>query len=398
MSETERLFSKIAGESFRGNSLAGFDNTGWVAVFDTTGGGSAKNYYPADDISSFRNLTNNVHLKFAAVASEYAKDSPLTNPFASGNPYKSKKYQEALASANDFMNTKIDIDESPLDVEGRYFYYKGNSFDEVIKKLNGFETFFKYSTDEVVIESLNRWKSIKETIEKRRNEKGFPNRTTAINLKESNEMLLIMMVLVTTKRRIVLEEMSNSEMESHNFRENSELNNRVSFLKSIHEKRPRDIVFERLHTLANFKEVFEKVILKPKLHPEGGYSEAMFNEKIEHLEGKSNSGLTSKELDRPKTFGLFSSLMLNDLFEGQVGVFKVANLIKAIRDELKATRMTSGNYYGIDRYQIYFFNNYSTMTDSNITAMSLKYEEDEPKKGEKVDNSRLDVEEKSLAK
>jgi hypothetical protein len=157
-------------------------------------------------------------------------------------------------------------------------------------------------------------------------------------------------------------------------------------------------VFERLHTLANFKEVFEKVILKPKLHPEGGYSEDMFNKKIEHLEGKSNSGLTPMELAKPKTFGLFSSLMLNDLFEGQVGVFKVANLIKAIRDELKATRMTSGNYYGIDRYQIYFFNNYSTMSDSNITAMSLKYEEDEPKKGEKVDNSRLDVEEKSLAK
>ena len=89
MSETERLFSKIAGESFRGDSLAGFDNTGWVAVFDTSGGGSAKNYYPADDISSFRNLTNDVHLKFAEVASEYAKDSPLTNPFASGNPYKS---------------------------------------------------------------------------------------------------------------------------------------------------------------------------------------------------------------------------------------------------------------------------------------------------------------------
>jgi hypothetical protein len=42
---------------------------------------------------------------------------------------------------------------------------------------------------------------------------------------------LIMMFLVTTKRRIVLEEMSNSEIESHNFRENSELNNRVSFLK-----------------------------------------------------------------------------------------------------------------------------------------------------------------------
>jgi hypothetical protein len=38
------------------------------------------------------------------------------------------------------------------------------------------------------------------------------------------------------------------------------------------------------------------------------------------------------------------------------------------------------------------------MSDSNITAMSLKYEDDEPKKGEKVDNSRLDVEEKSLAK
>ena len=139
---------------------------------------------------------------------------------------------------------------------------------------------FKYSTDEVVIESLNRWKTIKETIEKRRNTKGFPRGTSAINLKESNEILLIMMVLVTTKRRIVLEEMSNFEIESHNFRENSELNNRVSFLKSIHEKRTRDIGFERLHTLANFKDVFEKVILKPKLHPEGGYSEAMFNKKI----------------------------------------------------------------------------------------------------------------------
>lgn len=398
VNETERLFAKIAGESFRGDNLAGFDNTGWVAVFDTTGGGSAKNYYPADNISKFRDLTNAVHLKFAAVASEYAKDSPLTNPFASENPYKSKKYQEALASANNFMNTKIDIKESSQDVEGKYFHYKGDSFNEVIKKLDGFESFFKYSTDEVVIESLNRWKVIKETIEKRRNVKGFPRGTSAINLKESNEMLLIMMVLVTTKRRIVLEEMSNSEIESHNFRENSELNNRVSFLKSIHEKRARDIGFERLHTLANFKEVFEKVILKPKLHPEGGYSEDMFNKKIEHLEGKSKSGLTSKELDRPKTFGLFSSLMLSDLFEGQVSVFKVANLIKAIRDELKATTMSSGHNGRINRHQIYFFNNYSTMSDSNIKAMSLKYEEDEPKKGEKVDNSRLDVEEKSLAK
>jgi hypothetical protein len=231
VNETERLFSKISGESFRGKSIAGFDNTGWVAVFDTSGGGAAKNFYPADDISAFRDLTSVVHLKFAAVASEYAKDSPLTNPFASGNPYKSETYKKALASAHDFMDKKIDIDESPTDVKGRYFYYKGSAFNEVIKKLDGFETFFKYSTDEVVIESLNRWKAIKETIEKRKNEKGFPRGTSAINLKESNEMLLIMMVLVTTKRRIVLEEMSNSEIESHNFRENSELNNRVSFLK-----------------------------------------------------------------------------------------------------------------------------------------------------------------------
>jgi hypothetical protein len=55
-------------------------------------------------------------------------------------------------------------------------------------------------------------------------------------------------------------------------------------LKGLHKDFNRDAKFNRLHTLKNFDEVFKKTILKEKLHPDGGFDEATFNEDMNNLE------------------------------------------------------------------------------------------------------------------
>jgi hypothetical protein len=97
--------------------------------------------------------------------------------------------------------------------------------------------------------------------------------------------------------------------------------------------------------------------------------------------------------------------MLDDLFDGQLSVFKISNKIKALYDEVKASLISytqdRDNSTTIRRENIYYFNNYSESTDTTLTSMELDVEgEDDPKKKKKKnkDSAHFDVKKKTLKK
>lgn len=351
VSEIEELFRRVAQESEdRGTLLdndANFSNTGWVLLTQTGRGGSAKNYYAAADLTGFQSLTSSIHNKYMQAASVIASHSPTSNPFASDNPYESKEYKDALASVEQFMNSVIDAqgiigDDSQ---RGKYFYYKGDKFNEVIKKLDNFEDYFKHSTDKIVLESLKKWKNIKENIEKRKKDKHFPRGTSYINFKEGNEMLMMMMVFVTIKRRQVMEDLRFLDIESHNFRENSELKMAFERLRMLHKPIEASVRFEKMSTL--------------------GESDSTFKSMLNVFRVADQKYSKNEDYKKYNTFRV--AMCDNSDFTG-FNIYKLIDKIKSLNDELKRVRYVNN---GVRAEDVYFFNNYSSNTDNTIKMLDF---------------------------
>lgn len=352
VSEIEELFRRVAQESVdRGPLLdndANFSNTGWVLLTETGRGGSAKNYYTAADLADFQNLTSPIHNKYMEAASVIASHSPTSNPFASDNPYESKEYKDALASVEQFMNSVIHVEgfmKQDDSQRGKYFYYKGDKFNEVIKKLDNFEDYFKHSTDKIVRESLKKWKNIKENIEKRKKDKHFPRGTSYINFKEGNEMLMTMMIFVTIKRRQVMEDLRFLDIEFHNFRENSELKTAFGRMRMLHKPIEASVRFEKLSTLGESDSIFKSMLNVFRVADQK----------------------YSKNEDYKK-YNTFRVAMRDDSEFTGFNIYKLIGKIKSLNDELKRVRYVNN---GVRAEDVYFFNNYSSNTDNTIKMMDF---------------------------
>jgi hypothetical protein len=176
VTEVELLFDKLTKQSTDGGTVSNSYNEGWVFMTadSTKGGGARKNWYQVGDVSAFRDLSNKLHVRYADAASEFARNSPLTNPFDMVDPYavttpsgELTPYGKARAELNNFMNSYIDAagyteyvssgeDSEVKFQKGINYYYKGSGFNEVYEKLDEFEKYFKHSKNPVIIESLKR--------------------------------------------------------------------------------------------------------------------------------------------------------------------------------------------------------------------------------------------------
>lgn len=335
VSQIERDFNRIAKQTEDGDDLANFSSKGWVYTYAKGGGGSAKNFYAADSQSEFAALTNEVHLKFMEAASAMVKESPLTNPFADNNPFKSKEYENAIKSVDELLKKEIDIDEHFSDGAIANFYYKGDKFREVISKLDDYKQFFKHSTDPHVKDAIKLWDEIQEKI--KRNKDFLPIQSSGINIKMANQMLLLMVVFVTCKRRIQLTELANLDIESYKFNANSEVNNLMRRMKEMENDKSFNVSFDTIDSVKETNQLFISQILN---------------------------------YERSKVFYKAKD---NNLFEGKFSPYLIADTIRAIRNELIGMKY---HRMGVARRNVYFFNNYSESSDTVMQKMTMEAKDD----------------------
>ena len=125
-----------------------------------------------------------------------------------------------------------------------------------------------------------------------------------------------------------MERMIDLEIESSNFRESSMMKERLQFLKKIQDGVEIKSDFSRMNGLESAKRLFEEKIVK-------------------------------------KT-RFFDALKRDDMFDEKVSVHKIADKILSIRNELMGIRYAR---MGVKRDNVFFFNNYSTNSDSVLGIM-----------------------------
>lgn len=125
-----------------------------------------------------------------------------------------------------------------------------------------------------------------------------------------------------------MERMIDLEIESSNFRESSMMKERLQFLKKIQDGVEIKSDFSRMDGLKSAKHLFEEKIVK-------------------------------------KT-SFFDALKRDDIFDEKVSVYKIADKIRSIRNELMGIRYAR---MGVKRDNVFFFNNYSTNSDSVLGIM-----------------------------
>lgn len=286
-----------------------------------------------DELEEFANKTKFIHDLYFGAAEQLSKESSNTNRFAYKNPYESMDFKKAQEESLNLINSALDADNFVEIIGkaqyGRNFYYKGTGLNATISALDNFEKKFARSTNPVVKETIARWGQIKKNRDSRK-KLNLPSYIIPINIAEAQEMMFLRVVFVTIEREEEMERMIDLEMESSNFRESSMMKERLQFLKKIQDGVEIKSDFSRMDGLKSAKKLFEEKIVK-------------------------------------KT-SFFDALKRDDIFDEKVSVYKIADKIRYIRNELMGIRYAR---MGVKRDNVFFFNNYSTNSDSVLGIMQF---------------------------
>ena len=311
------------------------------SIYHSNSGRIVDEQHTLDELEEFANKTKFVHDLYFGAVEQLSKESSNTNRFAYKNPYESMDFKKAQEESLNLINSALDADNFVEIIGkaqyGRNFYYKGTGLNATISALDNFEKKFARSTNPVVKESITRWRQIKKNRDSDSRKKlNLPSYIIPINIAEAQEMMYLRVVFVTIEREEEMERMIDLETEASNFMESSLMKEQLRFLKKLRDGVEIKSDFSQMDGLKSAKKLFEEKIVKRT--------------------------------------DFFNALKKDDMFDENVSVYKVVNKILSIRNELMGIRYAR---MGVKRDNVFFFNNYSTNSDSVMGTMQFQDSENE---------------------
>lgn len=303
---------------------------GWTWVSDS---GLRKSVDSGDDDNQMRGFVSTmseIHNAFIEANTAISQGINLDNPFREmGNPYESDAYKIAQTTLQNNLEKEFDLNNYLWDGKLNQFYLvtqgAGNygQYTQAFEKLNEFEIYYKNDTNPTIRYMIHRWRDVKGRIESQRNR---------LKIIDANEITFLLISFNMYKKQAILQDYVLQDIETHNFVQESKIQRTLQVLK---ETRGRELDFtvdDLSSGIISLKDICNK-----------------FNNVIDNIE---TSGIVLKSLKR------------NDLFDGKISIYKIADAIKSIRNELLKYVMIQNGYKSEN---IYFFNNYSERSDSTYS-------------------------------
>ena len=314
---------------------------GWTWVSDS---GLRKSVDSGDDDNQMRGFVSTmskIHNAFIEANTAISQGINLDNPFREmGNPYESDAYKIAQTTLQNNLNREFDLNNYLWDGKLNQFYLvtqgAGNygQYTQAFEKLNDFEIYYKNETNPTVRILIEKWRGLKDKIKSQRLIRGKRNEIIfeRLSVSDTQEITFLLISFNMYKKQAILQDYVLQDIETHNFVQESKIQRTLQVLK---ETRGRELDFtvdDLSSGIISLKDILDK-----------------FNNVIDNIE---SSGIVLK------------SLKLNDLFDGKISIYKIADTIKSIRNELLKYVMIQNGYKSEN---IYFFNNYSERSDSTYS-------------------------------
>lgn len=337
-SEAVRMNASQYAELYDGSNsdsiesdISHYEYRGWIwnkkTEYKAVDSGDAK-----DEMRGFVSTMSDIHNSFIKANRDISERINLDNPFREmENPYSAPEYHAAMKNLTDKLEMEFDLDDRFFDGKLKDFYYVGESslenpygrYTEAYNKLNDFEEYYKNETNPTIRYMIHRWRDVKGRIESQRNR---------LKIIDANEITFLLISFNMYKKQAILQDYVLQDIETHNFVQESKIQRTLQVLK---ETRGRELDFtvdDLSSGIISLKDICNK-----------------FNNVIDNIE---TSGIVLKSLKR------------NDLFDGKISIYKIADAIKSIRNELLKYVMIQNGYKSEN---IYFFNNYSERSDSTYS-------------------------------
>ena len=314
---------------------------GWTWVSDS---GLRKSVDSGDDDNQMRGFVSTmseIHNAFIEANTAISQGINLDNPFREmGNPYESDAYKIAQTTLQNNLNREFDLNNYLWDGKLNQFYLvtqgAGNygQYTQAFEKLNDFEIYYKNETNPTVRILIEKWRGLKDKIKSQRLIRGKRNEIIfeRLSVSDTQEITFLLISFNMYKKQAILQDYVLQDIETHNFVQESKIQRTLQVLK---ETRGRELDFtvdDLSSGIISLKDICNK-----------------FNNVIDNIE---TSGIVLKSLKR------------NDLFDGKISIYKIADAIKSIRNELLKYVMIQNGYKSEN---IYFFNNYSERSDSTYS-------------------------------
>lgn len=314
---------------------------GWTWVSDS---GLRKSVDSGDDDNQMRGFVSTmseIHNAFIEANTAISQGINLDNPFREmGNPYESDAYKIAQTTLQNNLNREFDLNNYLWDGKLNQFYLvtqgAGNygQYTQAFEKLNDFEIYYKNETNPTVRILIEKWRGLKDKIKSQRLIRGKRNEIIfeRLSVSDTQEITFLLISFNMYKKQAILQDYVLQDIETHNFVQESKIQRTLQVLK---ETRGRELDFtvdDLSSGIISLNDICNK-----------------FNNVIDNIE---TSGIVLK------------SLKLNDLFDGKISIYKIADTIKSIRNELLKYVMIQNGYKSEN---IYFFNNYSERSDSTYS-------------------------------
>lgn len=314
---------------------------GWTWVSDS---GLRKSVDSGDDDNQMRGFVSTmseIHNAFIEANIAISQGINLDNPFREmRNPYESNAYKIAQTTLQKNLEKEFDLNNYLWDGKLNQFYLvtqgEGNygQYTQVFEKLNDFEIYYKNETNPTVRILIEKWRGLKDKIKSQRLIRGKRNEIIfeRLSVSDTQEITFLLISFNMYKKQAILQDYVLQDIETHNFVQESKIQRTLQVLK---ETRGRELDFtvdDLSSGIISLKDICNK-----------------FNNVIDNIE---TSGIVLKSLKR------------NDLFDGKISIYKIADGIKSIRNELLKYVMIQNGYKSEN---IYFFNNYSERSDSTYS-------------------------------
>lgn len=314
---------------------------GWTWVSDS---GLRKSVDSGDDDNQMRGFVSTmseIHNAFIEANTAISQGINLDNPFREmGNPYESDAYKIAQTTLQKNLEKEFDLNNYLWDGKLNQFYLvtqgAGNygQYTQAFEKLNDFEIYYKNETNPTVRILIEKWRGLKDKIKSQRLIRGKNNEIIfeRLSVSDTQEITFLLISFNMYKKQAILQDYVLQDIETHNFVQESKIQRTLQVLK---ETRGRELDFtvdDLSSGIISLKDICNK-----------------FNNAIDNIE---TSGIVLKSLKR------------NDLFDGKISIYKIADGIKSIRNELLKYVMIQNGYKSEN---IYFFNNYFERSDSTYS-------------------------------